>query len=313
MNKIYFFFCIVFFSVLYASEISVFGAGDISSNMPYGLTKAEKAAYKNSKKIESLIKKLNRLEDSYEDLTQNIDGIKSVYENDSKNIYKAKKNIKVIAKKIESSSNKLSKQIQKNSSKIELLELKLDKFISLQQKNNKFAEEKLIELANAINKINSNYVKQKQFDELVQFVNKQATKKSVKKVSQQKNQDILKKSNKELMSYAKSLYRKNYITKSLPLFKVLVERKYRPAENNYYLGKAYFYKKKYKNAIHHFKSSMMLYDQAKWIPELLLLSAISFEKIGDKENAVNFYNGLIDAYPETKEAKQASKKLEKLQ
>jgi TolA-binding protein len=54
---------------------------------------------------------------------------------------------------------------------------------------------------------------------------------------------------------------------------------------------------------------MMLYDKAKYLPKLLLHSAISFKKIGDNENAKNFYNTLIEIYPKTKEAKEALRKL----
>ena len=109
-----------------------------------------------------------------------------------------------------------------------------------------------------------------------------------------------------------SLYTKNYLTKSKPHFVELVRRKYKPAQSNYYLAEIFFYKKRYKDAIHHYKTSMMLYDQASYIPQLLLHSAVSFEKIKDKENAVNFYSTLVDAYPETKEAVEANKKLKTL-
>jgi TolA-binding protein len=54
---------------------------------------------------------------------------------------------------------------------------------------------------------------------------------------------------------------------------------------------------------------MTLYDKAKYLPKLLLHSAISFDKIGDTQNAQNFYSTLIEIYPNTLEAKQASKKI----
>jgi TolA-binding protein len=45
------------------------------------------------------------------------------------------------------------------------------------------------------------------------------------------------------------------------------------------------------------------------MPKLLLHSAISFEKLGDVDNASSFYSTLIDVYGDTKEAKIAKKKL----
>lgn len=305
-------FCITSYVLLGAKEISAFGAGDISSESPYGLTKSEKSTLKNLKKIESISREINSVRSLQDDMNQRLEGIESVYESDSKNIYKTKKNLKNIQDKMKLDFSNFSKQIIENEQRISSLEVKLSELISLQKNNNKFVEDKLIELATVINKINSTYINEKQFDELVQFINK---KKKINKKNNSSSKSVdnaYKKSNKDLMAYAKSLYDKNYITKSLPYFKRLIDKKYKPAENNYYVGKIYFYKKKYKDAIHYFKTSMMLYDQAIWIPELLLLSAISFEKTGDKENAVNFYSTLVDAYPETKEAKEASKKLDKL-
>jgi TolA-binding protein len=56
----------------------------------------------------------------------------------------------------------------------------------------------------------------------------------------------------------------------------------------------------------------MLDDEASYIPRLLLHSAISFERLNDKENSINFYKTLIDTYPSSKESKKASKILKKL-
>ena len=54
---------------------------------------------------------------------------------------------------------------------------------------------------------------------------------------------------------------------------------------------------------------MTLYDKSSYLPKLLLHSAISFEKLGDDDNAQNFYNTIVDIYPESNEAKKASKKI----
>ena len=87
---------------------------------------------------------------------------------------------------------------------------------------------------------------------------------------------------------------------------------YKPAEGNYYLAEMWYVRKKYDLAISHFKKSAILYDQAAYMPTLLLHSAISFEKIKDKENARSFYNTLIDLYPSASESKIAKKNLSKL-
>ena len=69
------------------------------------------------------------------------------------------------------------------------------------------------------------------------------------------------------------------------------------------------YKKDYDKAISYFKTSAMLYDKGWWMPKLLLHSAMSFEQKNDIDNAANFYNTLINIYPDSKEAGIAKKNL----
>jgi TolA-binding protein len=310
MNRnIYFIFLIAV--SLQAKEISVFGAGDIESSSPYGLTKSEKVILKNTNKIKSLTSKINNLEQNNENLNQKIDGIASVYENDSNSLNKAKQNLNELNNQLltnTNTSNTLQEQILINSQNITKLDKKINDFILLQKKNNKSLFKSMKKLTYSVNKINKNYVSKVQFDELVGFVNNPG-KKPLRSTIKKKT---VSKSNKNTMKEAMVLFNKNYVTKSIPLFERLIKNKYKPAENSFYLGEVYFIKRKYKDAIHYYKKSMILNDQALYIPKLLLHSAMSFENTNDKENAINFYSTLVDAYPETKEAKVASKKLKKL-
>ncbi len=94
---------------------------------------------------------------------------------------------------------------------------------------------------------------------------------------------------------------------------VITDKKgYKPAASNYYLGEIAYYTKKYKDAIFFYKKSASLYDQASYIDVLLLHTAISLEKIGDKAQAKIFYRNIIDNYPDKKSAKIAKEKLKKL-
>ena len=67
-----------------------------------------------------------------------------------------------------------------------------------------------------------------------------------------------------------------------------------------------------KKAIRYFKTSAILYDKADYMPKLMLHSAISFENMDDFSSAINFYSTLIDVYPNSQEAKQASINLSKI-
>ena len=298
---------LIILNILNAGEISVFNAGNMNSSKPYGLTKTEKVIYANKEKLKLLNKKLNKINYNYDDLKQKIQGISSVYESDSENLNKTKKTIFNINNSIETvnlSMDKLKELSISNSDSIIALEKRLDKFIFLQEKNNK-------KIAKTLNIINNTYVNQKQFDELVLYVN--GDKKLKKKINKKTKKSTIKLSNKEKLKKGIAMVKKMHLTKSIPLWNELLEDNYMPATTNFYLGEVRFGKKEYKKAIHHYKTSMLLYDEAKYIPTLLLHSAISFEKTNDKENAINFYSTLVDTYPSSKEAKKAKKQLNKLQ
>jgi TolA-binding protein len=274
----------IFSLTLLADEVSVFGAGDLESNSPYGLTDSEKVILKNKKQLTKFDRRVDGVKSNIELLSERIDGLESIFDGDGRKL------------------NKTAHKLSKLSSQYETDRLLLNKLSKTQKQNTKDINQLKKTLNSLIKQIDKEYVTKKQFDELVAFINKKFSQKTnVKKKT--------KKSNKTLLEEAKVLFSKDYFTKAIPIFEQLIKEKYRPAECNFYLGEIWFYRKKYKDAIHYFKTSMMLYDKAKYIPKLLLHSAISFEKTNDLENASNFYGTLIDVYPDTQEAKKAQANL----
>jgi len=325
MIKVYILLFVSFLS-LFSKEVSVFGAGNLNSDTPYGLTPAEKAAYKNKQKIKSLEKKIKNfqilLDNRIDDISEQLEGLKSVYEGDSNSfnnarqkVIKLDKNQKILIKRISVLEQKVSNmelKLQTIEDNINNIDNKISEFIKLQQNNNQAFEKNLEKLTKIINIINKDYVSEAKFNELVDFINKRAKKKKNKTRQNVKKQNIKKMNNAEMLKYAKRLYHKNYLTKSKPYFETLFKKKYKLAEVSFYLGKISYYKKQLRNAIFYFKKSMMLNDEAPYIPELLLYSGMSFEKIKDYKNAINFYTTLIDVYPESKYAIKAKKNLSKL-
>jgi len=297
---------ILFSIIVDAKEISMFGAGDISSSNPYGLDKNEKAIYKNKKDLEKIIYKYNKLKNNFDELNEQLEGFNSVYESDSKNLNKTRKSLLGFHSSIQLNNSNIEnlQHVSKiNSDSIISLEKRIDSFILLQNENNKNVENSLKRITYLLNKINKNYTHKNEFNELVNFVNskKKKSKVAVKKIS---NKDKLKK--------AINMVNKRYLTKSIPLWNDLLYSGYKPSVVNFYFGEVRYGKKQYKKAISHYKKSMMLNDEADYIAKLLLHSAISFERINDRENAINFYNTIVDAYENTPEAKVAKNKLNKL-
>ena len=299
---------------LYA-ETSVFGAGDLNSPNPYGLTTTEKVVVKNKKIVKANEKRIKKVDAKLKELSERIEALQSIFEGDSQKLNKVSHKVKLLGSNIEdikvsqeskwvTFDNNLSVTNSELNAKIDNLQFQIDNI----KENIKILKTSLDDSVNILNNINKTYVSRdefkKEFDSLLKLLDKKVYSSSKQKVKKK-----YKKSNKQLMAEARRLFKKDYFSKAIPILEDLIAKKYRPAECNYYMGEIKYYRKKYKTALAYFKKSMMLYDKAKYIPRLLLHSAISFEKIGDKNNAQRFYATIVDIYPNSNEAKQASKKI----
>lgn len=80
----------------------------------------------------------------------------------------------------------------------------------------------------------------------------------------------------------------------------------------YYVGETYFQEKWYERAVLEFQTVIEKYPAGDRVPAALLRQAMSFELMGDKENAGYVYKELIKKFPKSSEATQAKKKLEDL-
>ena len=78
------------------------------------------------------------------------------------------------------------------------------------------------------------------------------------------------------------------------------------------MGEICYYKKDYSCAIEYYKKSASLYSKSSFMPTLMLHTAISLEKIGEKKKAKLFYQNLIKKYPKSKAASLAKKRLKNL-
>lgn len=310
MNKIIFAFLIIS-SFLYAQERSMFGAGDLESDSPYGLTSSEKVIVKNKrilveneKKIKNVDGKIANISTNINQFNESIEAINSLVEGNGVKLNKININLNNKINKIENNINLLKKNFQEDIQN-ELVDLNNN--INTNKSNIKTLQNSFKDIVSLLNKINKDYVSKNDFNKLLHMLDKKESKKSIIKKEKK-----FSKNNKKLIAKARVLFKKDYFTKALPILEHLIEKRYRPAECNFLVGEIKFYRKKYKEAISYFKTSMLLYDKSKYLPKLLLHSAISFEKIKDNENAKNFYSTLIDIYPESDEAKEASKKIKKL-
>ena len=88
INKITFLTIIGVASALYAYEPSVYGAGDIDSASPYGLTKTEQSVLENKKTIQMLYNKMTEQQ-------RKIDGLTTIIEGQNREILELKEQLSV--------------------------------------------------------------------------------------------------------------------------------------------------------------------------------------------------------------------------
>ncbi|MGJ0352477.1 tetratricopeptide repeat protein [Aliarcobacter cryaerophilus] len=300
-------------SLTVAEEVSVYGASNQDSS--YGLSATEKHILKNQSNISNLSSKLEEINSLVKSINGRLEGLESTYEGDSKKLND-------LSLKLNQSSDLASNEQASNVNQSDLNSLKAA----------------LTKLTTMVNKINAEYVSSTELEKnMQQFITREefeAVKKAMGIKTPQGTTKTTVESKEKLvdattsnissvelktaddkikfMADAKKDYDAKIYNSAIPKFEKLIEINYKPAENNYYLGDMLFKRKKYDQAIVHFKKSAMLNDKASYMPTLLLNSAISFENTKDKENAKNFYSTLIELYPNSQEAKTAKTNLNKL-
>lgn len=310
MNKIIVTYLTVFiFTSILHAEPSAFGAGDMDNPNPYGLTTEEEILLKNKKNLKKVIVKSNNQSNELESLRDRIDGLQDVIESLGRNAHKNKQSLQ----------NYTQQSIDRvnNSDEFEKRLSEISQTNQITSKNNSDEISKtnlvIIELSTVIDTINKNYVSKKEFNSLVNDLNrfKELVAKELKsEVSTTKaSSSLSSKSTGDIATEAKGYYEKQYYTKAIKLYTYLIEKSYKPAHSNYMIGNMKYYRKNYSDAIAYYKISAKLYSKASYMPTLMLNSALSMKNLGDLKNAKIFFKSIIKKYPNTKFSKKANTEL----
>ncbi|MCK4974050.1 MAG: tetratricopeptide repeat protein [Sulfurimonas sp.] len=303
---------------LYCAEPSAFGAGDLSNPTPYGLTSSEEVILQNKKNLRKVVVKSKNQANEVDSIRERIDGLQTVIESLSALSRENKLKLKSFDKKNSDqlkSNNEYEKRliesIQGNSNLIQVN----DNQIVVSTKEIEKLNIIVVELSKLIDTINSSYVTKNEFNLLVNDVNKfkDLVAKELKAKAKPKKSKLDKIPNGDIARKAKDYYDKRLYTKALKNYNYLIKKNYKPARSHYMIGEINYYRKNYADAIAYFKKSAKLYSKASYMPVLMLHTAISMEKTGDKDNAQAFYNAVIVKYPDSKSAKLAKSKLNSIQ
>src|SRR3990167_7891404 len=282
------------FSILAsASEPSVFGAGDLNSPNPYGLTHEEKLILENKKELQTVIQKNNAQSAKVESVTERLDGMQGIIEGLAQRSNEQALMLQKIQEKATAESN--------NSVSME----DLGKQISANTENIAQFKTLLEELSLLVDGINSNYVTKDQFAALIKQLKVSVT-------SSEKSATPAKMDNSAIEKEANKLFSQRKYSEAQIYFEQMVQKKHKSAEALFMIGETHFERKNYKEAVATYKESASRNEKAGYMPTLLLHSGLSMEKIGDSTTAKAFYQATISKYSGSGAAKEAQEQLSKL-
>ena len=281
--------------ILLSAEPSAFGAGDLNNPEPYGLTSSEKVILQNKNKLHTVVVKSNNQANEVDSLRERIDGLQSIIESLSRKAH----NNKINLNKLENKSLQVSETSDEYDKR--LGEIVQNNVESIEKTN-----DAILKLSLLLDSINKDYVTKAEFNNLVNSVNKFKTliAKELKGTGSSKSNSNSIDSG-DLYDQAKNNFDKQYYTKAIENYELLIKRNYKPAYSHYMIGEMNYRRNNYANAITYFKKSASLYSKASYMPNLMLHTAVSMSKTGDSEHAKSFFNALISKYPNSKEAKEA--------
>ncbi len=292
---------------LISAEPSAFGAGNLDNPNPYGLTSSEEALLETKKNLRKVVLKSNNQANEVDSLRERVDGLQSIIESLSISSRKNKLSLKELNKQYAEDIKNNSEFDKRLTGSTQLN----NELILVNTKDIQKINITMLEISKLVDKINASYVSKDEFNTLVSDVNKfkdlvaKELSSGVKSNKSTKNNL----SNGEVETKAKAFYDKKLYTKALENYNYLIKKSYKPARSHYMVGEIYFNRKNYAEAIAYFKKSAKLYSKASYMHNLMLHTAISMDKTGDKENAKVFYNAIVSKYPQSSSAEIAKNKL----
>lgn len=252
-----------------------------------GSTKKEMQSLKG--KAETQSDKIFELQNKIKMLETSLEGLKSIYEGQAKNINDLTNKMNALDSSTLNSESlsKLESQVATNTQNIQTLT------DSLKSLSDSIAQIK--GLLGEIQQVETNKLKQAEEANTIA--------KATFKKDKARRSEIFKEARR--LTYSKKF------DEAIARYNWFIEIDYKKAESHYMLGNIAYEKNKYNDAIYHYKESAILDDKAKYMPRLLLNCANSLRVLDRAEDAKNFYNSLITKFPDSAEAKDAKKQLNK--
>lgn len=267
------------------AEVSVFDAGNLDKENPYGLTENEKILLKNKQKVEKLNQNIGSVQSDISYAQESIEGLRTVVDGLNQSSVNLDTRISELENKININDVNVTNEITD-------LKKIVKKNQAIQEENYKKITKAISELSSLIDSINSSKTGN------VAGQNEQAPSDNIEKKSNLDGKSLA-----DILKDADNAYKKKDYVNAKAYFEHLADKNHKPAYSNFMLGEIEYAQKNYLQAIPYYQNSVELYDKADYMPKLLYHTAISFDKTGDKKSANKFYGALKQAYPDSKEAK----------
>ena len=248
------------------AETSAFDAGNIDSGSSYGLTENEQVLRDNRKRI-------SEMQSSVDNTRESVEGLRTVLEGTNSQISKLESRVADLEIRATGKSQGSSEldQMKRDIATIKAQIAEINKKLGSGGSVKKNAE---LDAATA-------------------------------PASAKTDSDFKSKDQASVLKEADALYAKKDYSGAKERYTYLVSKNYKPAKANYMLGEISYFSGSYAEAINYYKKSISHNESQDYTPKLLYHTAISFDKIGDKDSADKFYKALKASYPDSKEAKAA--------
>lgn len=288
------------------AEVSVFDAGNINKENPYGLTENEKVLLNNKKKVDRLDQNIGSMQSDVALAQENIEGVKSLLDSINQRILAIESRVTQLENSLNSQKTTTAKDISNLKSQLKTAQTKHSDDI-------KNITKALGELTALIDNKHQDVsaitpaAQPKVESENKKAISKetQETKSQVKEIKSQSNLKLDDMPAAEILAMADKAYKAKEYNKASECFAHLVSKNYKPAYSNFMLGEIEYFNKSYKTAVPYYEQSVAISQKGNYMPKLLYHTAISFDKIGDTKSANKFYKALKQAYPDSAEAKAA--------
>jgi TolA-binding protein len=286
-------FLALFSFCAFATEPSVFGAGDLNNPNPYGLTNEEKLILENKKEIQNVMQKHNVQNAKVETVSERLDGLQTIIEG-----------LIQTSNEQKTALQKLSESVGEDNSTQSIDEIK--KQVDANTENIAQFKGLFEEMSHTVDTINSSYVSKEQFSALIKQL----------KIAPSLVADAAPKAAKtdggSLEKEANRLFTQKKYAEAQAVFEQMIQNKHKVAEAYFMIGETHFERKGYKEAIVSYKESASRNEKALYMPTLLLHSGISMEKTGDVATAKAFYKATVAKYSGSGAANEAQERLAKL-